>query len=77
MKSTLVCIESLKFPFLYIDSKEWQRKMLPKGIKGAANLKKASQDIGIRLFPQHEALIRKQKDCDGLLIAEYSRRVGL
>jgi len=57
-----------------IDSKEWQRVLLPKGIKGAPLLKKASLDIGLRLFPEHTDRIIKQKDADGILIAEFMRR---
>ncbi len=76
LESMLIAVESLKYPHMYIDSKEWQ-KILPNGVKGSTELKKASADIGCRLFPQHESLIRKQKDADGLLIAEYARRVGL
>ncbi len=74
LESTIVVIENLGLRYQYIDSKEWQKVMLPKGIKGAPELKKASLDIGCRLFPQHAELIKKHKDADGLLIAEYGRR---
>lgn len=74
LESTLIVIETLKLSHEYIDSKEWQKVMLPKGIKGATELKKASLDIGCRLFPQYKELIRKREDADGLLIAEYCRR---
>jgi hypothetical protein len=50
--------------------------MFPKGLKGI-ELKKASMDIGIRLFPHLEEVIIKQKDADGLLIAEWARRNNL
>ena len=50
--------------------------MLPKGCKGA-ELKAASKDVGIRLFPQHKEIIVKQKDADSLLIAEWARRNDL
>ncbi len=58
----------------YVDSKWWQKELLPKGTKGGPALKKASLDIGLRLFPQHAELITKHKDADGLLIAERLRR---
>ena len=74
MEATLIVLEILKMPYEYIDSKEWQKALLPQGIKGEAELKKASVDIGRRLFPQHENLIVKHKDADGLLIAEYCKR---
>ena len=70
-EATLIVLESLGIPYQFIDSKEWQREMLPKGLKGPDLLKKASYDIGKRLFPQ---LVDKQKDADSLLIAEYVRR---
>jgi hypothetical protein len=38
---------------------------------GSEKLKKASMELGIRLFPQHEALIRKHGDADSLLMAKY------
>lgn len=75
LEATLVVLEQLKLPHAYIDSKEWQKVLLPQGIKGSDELKKASFDIGCRLFPQHEDLIKRHKDADGILIAEYCRRV--
>lgn len=73
LESVLTILEALELPYQYIDSKEWQKKMLPKNITGI-DLKKKSHDIGIRLFPQFKDLIKKHKDADGLLIAEYGRR---
>ncbi len=75
LESTLIVIENLKLPISYIDSKAWQKLLLPSGIKGSDELKKASMDIGCRLFPQHAELIKKHKDADGMLIAEYCRRI--
>jgi hypothetical protein len=74
LEATLVVLEELGIAIQYIDSKQWQQSLLPKGIKGSTELKKASRDIGCRLFPQHEKLIKKHKDADGLLIGEYWRR---
>lgn len=65
-----------KFRYQYVDSKEWQKLLLPKGTKGTAALKKASVDIGVRLFPAHVVLIKKHGDADGLLIAEAMRRMN-
>lgn len=76
LEATLIVIEQLELPHAYIDSKEWQKILLPKGIKGSDELKKASMDIGCRLFPKHNDLIKKHKDADGLLIAEYCRRTN-
>jgi hypothetical protein len=73
LESVLIVIEHLGIPFNYIDSKEWQRKLLPHGIKGSTELKKASLDVSSRLFPEHRELIKKHKDGDGLLIAHYCK----
>lgn len=72
-EATLIVIEGQKIPYQWVDSKEWQKVMLPSGLKGP-ELKKASKEIGQRLFPDIE---HKHEDCDGLLIAEYARRKQL
>jgi hypothetical protein len=77
LEATLIAIERAKVRRIYMDSRDWQSTLLPKGTKGGAALKKASLDIGIRLFPDLEKDIRKHKDADGLLIAEYARRNAL
>ena len=74
LEATLIIIEELFLPYMYIDSKEWQKELLPSGIKGSANLKEASKQIGCRLFPEFTKEIEKHGDADGLLIAEYCRR---
>jgi hypothetical protein len=73
LEATLIVIEQLNIPFQYVDSKQWQKVMLPSGLKGA-ELKSASMDIGCRLFPQFAEQIKKHKDADGLLMAEFARR---
>lgn len=73
LEATLICIELLKIPFQYEDSKKWQKELLPKG-STKEQLKSDSVDIGCRLFPQHSELIKKHKDADGILMAEYCRR---
>lgn len=77
LESTLCVMEDFGIPLMYVDSKAWQRKMLPEGCKGTDELKKASKDIGCRLFPGLSDTITKHKDADGLLIAEWARREGL
>lgn len=69
LEATLIAIEQFQFRYEYIDSKEWQKLLLPKNIKGSDELKKASLDIGKRMFPDLDI----KKDADGLLIAEYMR----
>lgn len=77
LEATLIAVEHLNLPYMYVDSKSWQRSLLPKGLKGSADLKTASKDIGIRLFPSLEAMIVKHGDADSLLIAEWARRSRL
>ena len=73
-ESELSQIELMGCKHLFIDSKEWQKELLPNGCVGN-KLKKASKDIGNRLFPQFESF--KHPDRDGILIAEYARRKNL
>jgi len=73
LEATLIAVEKKNFARMYCDSKEWQKAMLPSGLEGI-ELKKASLDIGKRLFPKLEW--KGFKDADGLLMAEYVRRRG-
>lgn len=77
LEATLGVIEDLGYARMYVDSRDWQSVMLPKGTKGSPELKKASLDIGCRLFPQFSDLIIKHKDADGILMAEWARRSQL
>ena len=77
LEATLIALERNHIAYQYIDSREWQKVMLPKGLKGTAELKAASLDIGIRLFPGWKDHIERHKDADSLLIAEWARRKGL
>lgn len=76
LEATLIAIEDLDFPRMYVDSRQWQKVFLPKECKGK-ELKKASKDIGCRLFPGASEIIIKHGDSDALLIAEWARREGL
>ena len=69
LEATIIVLEMLCLSYDYIDSKEWQKRLLPAGIKGTAALKKASLNKGKQLFPKAKC----QNDCDGLLIAYYSQ----
>lgn len=71
-EAELSVIELLKIPYQFIDSKEWQKQMLPKG---TTDTKKASLDMGNRLFPAFRE--SKHPDRDSLLIAEWARRNNL
>ena len=70
LEATLIVLERLNLRYEYIDSKEWQKALLPQH-DAKADLKKLSKEIGMRFFPQIEW--KNFKDADGLLIAEYCR----
>lgn len=76
LESMLICVERLGVSYSYVSSGDWQKALLPKGCKGP-ELKSASRVVGIRLFPHLKGSIEKQKDADGLLIAEWARRENL
>ena len=66
-EATLIAVEQNNVPHMVVDSKQWQKKMLPDGLKSSAEQKKASMQRGIELFPEFEELITKHKDADGIL----------
>jgi len=74
MEATLIVLDSLKLHRQWITSKEWQKELLPSGIKGAPEQKAASATVGKRMFPRQAELIDKHGDADGILICEWCRR---
>ena len=76
LEATLCVLERLHLPYRYIDSKEWQRAMLPSGIVGTDKLKAASLDVARRIYPQIVSDNPKAKDMDGLLIAAYLKKTN-
>ena len=70
LESMQLILEVLSLKYQFIDSKEWQKDMLPKGTKGSDELKKAGITIAGRLFPS----IVCKPDADGILMAEWARR---
>jgi len=69
LEATEIILEELQIPYQFIDSKEWQKALLPSGLKGD-QLKKAANDVAKRLFPKQDIV-----NADALLIAEYCRRI--
>jgi len=72
LEATLIVLESLNLGYDYVDSKIWQKHFFPKGKKGT-ELKKYSLELGSRKWPKFTEAIAKQKDADGLFIAEYCK----
>jgi hypothetical protein len=72
LEATLIVVEALQYRIIFIDSRQWQKELLPSGCKGE-ELKRASRDIGKRLFPKWSSVINKVGDADGLLIARWGQ----
>ena len=68
LEAELIVLESLGFKIEYVDSKQWQRVLLP-GIEGSDELKKASLELGKKLYPN----LKLKKDADSLLIAYWAK----
>lgn len=72
LEATLIVLEECSIPFQYVDSKQWQKDMLPSGLEGD-ELKAASLEIGRRMWPT----IKFKPDADAMLMAEWGRRKNL
>ena len=70
-EATVIILDRLQIAYDVIDSKIWQKALLPAGLKGP-ELKEASLQTTLRLFPKID--LGKFDDGDGLLIAEYCKR---
>jgi hypothetical protein len=68
-EATEIVFEELAIPFDWIDSKQWQKVLLPSGLD-KDQTKKAADEVAKRLFPRQKIV-----NSDSLLIAEYCRRV--
>ena len=65
-----ILLERMGIKYQYVDSKAWQRHILPSsGKKGTTSdiLKAESKDIGIKMFKHLSAIIEKHGDADGIL----------
>ena len=67
LEAELIMLEKAGFKIEYVDSKQWQRVLLPN-IEGSTELKKASLELGKKLFPN----LKLKKDADSLLIAYWA-----
>ena len=68
LEAELIVVEKFGFKVEYVDSKQWQRILLPE-VEGSTELKKASLELGKKLFPN----IKLKKDADSLLIAYWAK----
>lgn len=72
LEAVLNVVEDLSYPHEIIPASDWQKMLLPAGLKGI-QAKRAGVDVCRKLFPQLDW--DKIKDADGMLIAEYCRRM--
>lgn len=68
LEATELILEELRIPYQFIDSKEWQKAMLPSGLK-KEELKIAASSVANRLYPRLKIL-----NADCLLIALYCKQ---
>jgi hypothetical protein len=68
VEATEILLEELQIPYQFIDSKEWQKALLPSGLQ-KEELKKGAESVARRLFPKANVV-----NADSLLIAEYCKR---
>lgn len=75
LEATLVVLELLGYKrdktYFFIDSKSWQKEFISSAVIGHDEMKEASKQIALKLFPSNGNFITKHGDGDGLLIAEY------
>lgn len=74
LEATSIALEQMNFKYSFIDSKAWQKELLP-GVKGSKFLKLASKEKGLELFPEHSSLIKKHGDADSLLISYWMKEL--
>lgn len=74
LEATIIVMEMLDLSYDYVDSKTWQREFIASSCMGHDEMKSASKEVGLKLFPSNGIFINKHGDADGLLIAEYGRR---
>lgn len=70
LEATEVLLEELQIPYQFIDSREWQKELLPSKLVGI-ELKKAADSVAHRLYPKAKIV-----NSDSLLIALYGTRKG-
>ena len=73
LEAELIILEEFGYAIEYIDSRAWQKVLLPD-VEGSDLLKKASLALSQKLYPQ----FKFKKDGDSMLIAHwYKNRVEL
>jgi hypothetical protein len=73
-EAEIIALEECEIGYTVISSKEWQKKLLPKGISGSKELKKAAYDVAKRLYP-YLAEKLNLSNADSVLIAHNFRGI--
>lgn len=71
LEATQIALELSGIPYAFIDSKAWQKELLPKGLKGSEELKKASDALAKKKYPMYNF---KDGEGDSTHIAEYAKK---
>ena len=67
-EAEIIALEECEIGYTVISSKIWQKNLLPKGIVGSKELKKAALDVAKRLYPYLSDKL-SIKNADSVLIA--------
>ncbi len=74
-EAELIALEECGIGYTVINSKDWQKKLIPQGIKGSTELKKASLEIARRLYPYLSEKLNLS-NADSVLIAHHFKSEG-
>lgn len=74
-EAEVIALEECEIGYTVVSSKIWQKRLLPKGLKGSAELKKAAYDVAKRLYP-YLATKLNLSNADSVLIA-HNFKAGL
>ena len=73
-EAEIIALEECEIGYTVVNSKDWQKVLLPKGIAGSKELKKAALDVAKRLYP-YLAEKLNLSNADSVLIA-HNFKVG-
>lgn len=78
-ENTIIALDRLNMHREYISVHSWRRELLP-GYTRTMKLPQAklvAMEMATRLFPQFKDEFEQHKDPDGIMIAEYCRRMNI
>lgn len=72
LEATLIALEVLGIGYSYVDSKEWQKNLLPKGLK-KHQLKNAADNVVARYFPNLQLVFKGAGDSVLIALNGYNK----